>query len=362
MFIDLEDHRPEPPSIDSAMSRREAVMMSVFLHGALLAILLFGPKLPFVREYLAQQAQLQQQEIERQQQLALQQQPQQRPRFVFVQPRVDMKASRPKDTASLADQDRVAQTMQRAPKPTNNQPFSRGNSLEFVEKQSQKDLAKGRGPAPEPSESPREMQAQQARAAQPTPPQNQPTPSAQAQPTNQGLNVREGQSGLLARGDTGIVANPQARNSPASASPATRPPGGSLGQALRNLEKYVQNEAFNNPDGGNSPFGPYIQFDTKGVEFGPWIRRFVAQIKRNWLIPEAAMMMKGHVVITFNVHKDGRITDVSIKQPSGIDAFDRAAANSLQWSNPTTPLPPEYPSPTAFFTVTFYYNEQPPSQ
>ena len=27
-----------------------------------------------------------------------------------------------------------------------------------------------------------------------------------------------------------------------------------------------------------------------------------------------------------------------------------------------TPLPPEYPSPTAFFTVTFYYNEQPPSQ
>jgi TonB family protein len=74
------------------------------------------------------------------------------------------------------------------------------------------------------------------------------------------------------------------------------------------------------------------------------------------------MVMRGHVVVTFNVHKDGRITDVAIKQPSGIDAFDRAAANSLQWSNPTTPLPPEYPSPTAFFTVTFYYNEQPPSQ
>ena len=134
------------------------------------------------------------------------------------------------------------------------------------------------------------------------------------------------------------------------------------GQALRNLEKYTQNEAFNNPNGGNSPFGPYIQFDTKGVEFGPWIRRFVAQIKRNWLIPEAAMVMKGHVVVTFNVHKDGRITDIAIKQPSGIDAFDRAAANSLQWSNPTTPLPPEYPSPVAQFTVTFYYNEQPPSQ
>ena len=62
------------------------------------------------------------------------------------------------------------------------------------------------------------------------------------------------------------------------------------------------------------------------------------------------------------MHKDGRITDIAVLRPSGIDAFDRAAANSLAWSNPTQPLPPEYPSPTAFFTVTFFYNEQPPSQ
>lgn len=361
MYIDFEDHRPEPPSIDSAMSRREAVLLSIFLHVGLLLLLLFAPEIPFFKQLLQQQAEQQQAELQRQQAMEMEQQRQQRPRFVFVQPKIDMKADKPKDTASLADEDRVAQTTQRAPNASNSQPFSKGNSLEFVEKQTQKDLAKGKGPAPEPSDSQRQMQAQQARAAQPTPPQNQPTPS-QNPATTDGVNVRDGQNGLLARGDNGIVANPQARNSPANASPATRPPGGSLGQALKNLEKYVQNEAFNNPNGGNSPFGPYIQFDTKGVEFGPWIRRFVAQIKRNWLIPEAAMVMRGHVVVTFNVHKDGRITDIAIKQPSGIDAFDRAAANSLQWSNPTTPLPPEYPSPTALFTVTFYYNEQPPSQ
>jgi TonB family protein len=360
MYIDFEDHRPEPPSIESAISRREAVMLSVFLHAGVVALFLFGPRIPFIQQLLMQSEE-QQQAAQEDLAQRLAQQRQQQPRFVFVQPRIDMKAQQSRDTAALADQDRVAQTMQRAPEATNSQPFSRGNSLEFVERQAQKDLAKGRGPAPEPSDSPREMQAQQARAAQPAPPQNQTTPSAQPA-TQDGVNVRDGQSGLLARGDTGVVANPQARNSPATASPAMRPPGGSLGQALRNLEKYVQNEAFNNPNGGNSPFGPYIQFDTKGVEFGPWIRRFVAQIKRNWLIPEAAMVMKGHVVITFNVHKDGRISDVTVKQSSGIGAFDNAAANSLQWSNPTTPLPPEYPSPTAFFTVTFYYNEQPPSQ
>src|SRR5207245_1172569 len=83
--------------------------------------------------------------------------------------------------------------------------------------------------------------------------------------------------------------------------------------------------------------GPEIQFDTKGVEFGPWIRRFIAQVKRNWFIPYAAMSMKGHVVITFNVHKDGAITDLSVVGPCPVDAFNNAAFGALSSSNPTQP-------------------------
>jgi TonB family protein len=74
------------------------------------------------------------------------------------------------------------------------------------------------------------------------------------------------------------------------------------------------------------------------------------------------MTFKGHVVLTFNVHKDGRITDLEILQPSSVDAFNAAAYNALLASNPTQPLPPEYPADQAFFTVTFFYNETPPSQ
>jgi TonB family protein len=107
-------------------------------------------------------------------------------------------------------------------------------------------------------------------------------------------------------------------------------------------------------------FGPEIQFDTKGVEFGPWIRRFVAQVKRSWLIPSQATSIKGHVVLTFNVHKDGTITDLEVRSPSAVDAFDAAATGAISTSNPTAPLPPEYPAEKAFFTVTFYYNEVPP--
>ena len=135
---------------------------------------------------------------------------------------------------------------------------------------------------------------------------------------------------------------------------------GALGEALRNLQRYVQEGNFDNQGGDGGQFGPFIQFDTKGVEFGPWVRRFVAQVKRNWFIPYAAMTMRGHVVLQFNVHKDGRITDIAVVGPSSVDAFNNAAHNAILTSNPTAPLPEEYPSDRAFFTVTFFYNEEPP--
>ena len=37
------------------------------------------------------------------------------------------------------------------------------------------------------------------------------------------------------------------------------------------------------------------------------------------------------------------------------------AFGALSASNPTVPLPLEYPSDKALFTVTFYYNEEPPN-
>ena len=196
--------------------------------------------------------------------------------------------------------------------------------------------AKGQGPTPDPA-------AGQQAQAQPDAP---PAPSSQNQ-----LPLPDAQASLQL--PTSKPPAPQAgANGP-------RPlAGGSLGDALRNLQRYVQRDQFENSQGGGA-FGPAIQFDTKGVEFGPWIRRFVAQVKRNWLIPYAAMSMQGHVVVTFNVHKDGSITDLTVVGPCHVDSFNNAAFGALAGSNPTQPLPPEYPSDKAFFTVTFYYNEQP---
>jgi TonB family protein len=197
-------------------------------------------------------------------------------------------------------------------------PYARGNSAERVESRPE-ERARGRGPAEEP--------------APPAPPAVQ-TPAV-VDPAEQGRSAMQ---------------------QPQRAQP---PPGGNLGDALRNLQRYVDQESFDNQRGGTQEFGPAIQFDTKGVEFGPWIRRFVAQVKRNWFVPYAAMSLRGRVVITFFVHRSGALTDVTVIGPSSVDSFNLAARNALLASNPTEPLPPEYPDDKAFFTVTFFYNESP---
>jgi hypothetical protein len=51
---------------------------------------------------------------------------------------------------------------------------------------------------------------------------------------------------------------------------------------------------------------------------------------------------------------------LQIMQPSSIDAFTKSAFGAIKLSNPTVPLPLEFPDENAPFIVTFYFNETPP--
>ena len=66
---------------------------------------------------------------------------------------------------------------------------------------------------------------------------------------------------------------------------AQPPPAASWATRCATCSGTCRSESFDNPQGSSQEFGPAIQFDTKGVEFGPWLRRFVAQVKRNWFVP-----------------------------------------------------------------------------
>jgi TonB family protein len=318
MYFDFEDHRPDITPVGSAISWREGVLLSVILHLLGVIALLTAPRwMPALTPEESDVVEMRQPSQE------------ESPRFVFVQPRIDTPAPKPPPRADLSDQDRQARQVERPDTPTNPLPFLRGNSPERTEL-SEDRAARGQGPAPEAS----------AEAEPQTP-----TPSGSPLPESQtALNV---------------PASPPTASTPNRGVSRAPLGGGRLGDALRNLDRYVQAEQFDNPGGDGGSFGPAIQFDTKGVEFGPWVRRFIAQVKRNWLIPYAAMSMKGRVAVTFNVHKSGAISDLVVVGPSPVEAFNNAAYGALASSNPTQPLPPEYPADKAFFTVTFFYNEQP---
>lgn len=329
MYFEIDESHPDITPVGSVMSWREGVLLSLVVHLVFVILAIKAPDIFAVDMDAIRQ---------RQEQAQLQaRNDNERTQFVFVQPKLDLQAAKPPERAELSDLDRQAASPKSAPEPKNSLPFSQGDTRERVER-SQEQLARGQGPLPDP------LAGQQAQVP----------PQPQAPPPEETLRVPEGRSPL-------VVPSPQpqtpqsARSGALGQSPSA---GGSLGDALRNLQRYVQTDQFENSQGGGA-FGPAIQFDTKGVEFGPWIRRFIAQVKRNWLIPYAAMSMKGHVVVTFNVHKDGTITDLQVVGASPVAAFNNAAYGALASSNPTAPLPPEYPSDQAFFTVTFFYNEEP---
>lgn len=218
----------------------------------------------------------------------------------------------PKPEAPPSDLDRRAATVEKPPAPKDPEPFSKGNTPDKI---AGAPVEKARGPEnPNP-----------APATPPAPPQPKPA-----------------ESGLL------------------DAKPVPKAASGSLGESLRNLQQFINRDNFDNQQGGNTDTDAAIQFDSKGVDFGPWLRRFEARVRRNWipLIPQAAMTLHGRVTITFYVHRNGSLTELEIVKVSGVDSFDSAAFNGLRLSNPVEPLPAAYPDDKALFTVTFLYNER----
>jgi TonB family protein len=313
MYFNFEDYRPDTPTLPRSLTRLEVVLLTIVFYLSVVILILVWPTLPWVRAAELRQQQM----VEELRKKQLERQNQQ---FVFMQPRVDIKALKPPIRSELSDIDRRATTVERAPKPTNTLPFSRGNTSERIEATppvSKADTTPA--PAPEPS-----------------PETTDPSKNALKLPDSPTAIETKPPDGQR-RGSVGVIAD-----------------------ALRNVQKYAQKDGMVNLQGGaDQDFAPSIQFDSKGVDFGPWLRRFIAQIRRNWFIPYAAMSMRGHVVVTFYVGKDGRITELKVLRPSSVEAFNHSAYGALVASNPTTPLPTEYPDDRAFFTVTFFFNEDP---
>src|SRR5689334_19832037 len=110
MYFNFEDYHPDTPRLPRSLTRLEVGLLTLVFYLSVVIMLLVWPHLEFVKAWEAQR----QQELVK---IAEEQQRQrQAPRFVFVQPRVDLQTPVPRPRADLSDLDRKAQTVERAPK------------------------------------------------------------------------------------------------------------------------------------------------------------------------------------------------------------------------------------------------------
>ena len=321
MYFEIDDYRPDITPVGRAISWREGVLLSIIFHLLAVILILVFPKLfPFDAKAAQARAAL------------LQQKQPDDTRFVFVQPRNDLAAPKPPPRAPNSDKDRVASAPERAPKPTNPLPFSRGNTPERVEAPPPPAPARGQGPAPEP------QQGQQAQNDARVPvPESQSAMTLPAPPDSAGDAVAERRRRPLA--GPGWIAR---RRAPESA--ALRP-AGAVREPGRQRRRLRSRDSVRHQGRGVRPVD------------SPLHRAGQAQLVRPVLVDVDERPRRDHVQRPQGRHRSP-ISTSSARARSRRSTTPRSAR--CRGSNPTTPLPPEYPSDKAFFTVTFFYNESPP--
>jgi outer membrane biosynthesis protein TonB len=197
------------------------------------------------------------------------------------------------------------------------------------------------------AEPPPPAAAAQPTPAAPTPPAPQPPPPAPA-PTQQSL-----------------IEAPK----PAPTRPNFSNPNQSPGDAIRKAAQDAAHNAgagdySNGPSGGRQGMGTGVEVlsDTQGVDFGPYIRKILADIKRNWipLIPEEArppLNKQGETLIRFTINSDGSIAHMALDGSSQDTAIDRACWGGITGVGQFPPLPANFKGPNLELRVDFFTNK-----
>ena len=87
-------------------------------------------------------------------------------------------------------------------------------------------------------------------------------------------------------------------------------------------------------------FGSAVTLDNPDFTYGYYVDRMVAVIREHWRRPSLGGTVEA--VVSFRVHRDGRVTIVKIASSSGYSGYDLAAIRAVQSAAPLPPLPQGY--------------------
>ncbi len=93
-----------------------------------------------------------------------------------------------------------------------------------------------------------------------------------------------------------------------------------------------------------------------GFQFAWYVASMRARISANWLLSTVSPNITSapRVYLTFQILRDGTVTEVQITQSSGVPEVDRSALRAILASNPLPPLPPQYSGGSV--NVQFYFD------
>lgn len=323
-FGELEEHELIHllDSLDDERSKarfRESIYISVIIYLGIAWFLFYGPRVLFHQPRLISPVDVLK---ERDKQLT------------FLNAPKDLSKLTPKPTKVISDENRVQQSAH---------PTLDKKTLQQLE--AMRRAGTPAAPAPAPAAQP--APTQQA----PPKPQQQPPPPA-PQPTQQAL-----------------VEAPK----PAPTRPSFGNPNQSAGEAIRQAAQNAAREHGSGGDyGQNAPLahqglntGVEVLSDMQGVDFGPYLRRILSDIKRTWIpqIPEEArppLNKQGETLIRFTILPDGTIGAMHLDGSSQDTAIDRACWGGITGVGQFPPLPANFKGPNLELRIDFLTNKPMP--
>ena len=129
--------------------------------------------------------------------------------------------------------------------------------------------------------------------------------------------------------------------------PANAIPFGLGGRPSMNYSQFV-----NTAGEGGLSFGE----GNFGDRYGWYVAAVRNRISNNWLLSTISpnLLTAPRVYLTFDILRDGTVTNVLITQSSGIPEVDRSALRAVLAANPLGPLPPDYAGDKV--SVEFYFD------
>jgi protein TonB len=92
-----------------------------------------------------------------------------------------------------------------------------------------------------------------------------------------------------------------------------------------------------------------------GSQYGYYVDAMTRKISQNWIqsLIDTRITRAPRVYLTFEIGRDGSISNIAVKQGSGIPTLDRSAQRAILASSPLSPLPAAYRGQSV--SVTFYF-------